>query len=254
MRLDGKVALVTGASQGMGRAIATRLASDGAAVAINYVGDTARAEDAVRRVRDAGVAGFAVAGDVADRAAVNAFVDKIIARMGRIDILVNNAGIFPWKRWTDITVEEWDRVMAVNVRGAFNCAQAVYPHMAALQSGRIVNVSSTVFFSGPQFLLHYVTSKAALVGLTRGLAREVADANITVNAVATGRTVTEGVQAWIDEGVMSLEDAVNSRQTQCIKRLGTPDDLANVVSFLVSEDAGYMTGQLVNVDGGRHMH
>lgn len=251
-RLEGRVALVTGAGRGLGRAIACRLAEEGATVGVNDL-DGQAATVAASIEADGGHA-LAVPGDVSDPADVARLVEELVDGAGTVDILVNNAGIFPWRSWTEITPEEWDRVMAVNVRAAFLCARASYPYLQRSHHGRVVNVSSTTWMSGPTHLLHYATSKAALIGFTRSLAREVGDDGITVNAVTTGRTLTEGVQSWIEQGVMDLDEAVASRQSQPLKRLGTPAEVAAAVSFLVSDDAGYITGQIVNVDGGRNMH
>ena len=250
--LSGRAALVTGAGRGIGRAIALRLAADGAAVAVNDI--EASAKETCEQIIEAGGLATPVLGDVSSEPEVSSFVELAVRELGRLDILVNNAGIFPWRAWTEIPVEEWDRVMAVNVRGAFLCARCSYPHLRQSGHGRVVNVSSTTWLSGPRHLLHYATSKAALVGLTHSLARELGDDNITVNAVATGRTLTEGVRDWIAAGHMTLDDVVESRQVQPIKRVGEPEEVAAVVSFLASDDASYMTGEIVVVDGGRNMH
>lgn len=251
-RLEGRVALVTGAGRGIGRAIAQRLADEGATVGVNDLDEQA---DAVAAAIEAGGGrAVPVPGDVSDPIAVRRLIDRLVDQAAVLDILVNNAAIFPWQDWTDITPDEWDRVMAVNVRSAFLCARSAYPHLRASQHGRIVNISSTTWMSGPTHLLHYTTSKAALVGFTRSLAREVGDDGITVNAVTAGRTLTEGVQSWIEQGVMDLDETIASRASQPLKRLGTPQDVAAAAAFLVSDDAAYITGQIINVDGGRNMH
>lgn len=251
-RLAGRVALVTGAGRGIGRAIACRLAEEGASVGVNDLDDTACTVTA--SIEAAGGRAVPVPGDVSDPEVVDQLVATLVDALGSVDVLVNNAAIFPWRDWTRIDAEEWDRVMAVNVRSAFVCAQATYPHLRRSAHGRVVNVSSTTWMSGPTHLLHYTTSKAALIGFTRSLAREVGDDGITVNAVTTGRTLTEGVQDWIEQGVMDLAEAVASRQSQPLKRMGTPEEVAAAVAFLASDDAGYITGQILNVDGGRNMH
>lgn len=253
-RLSGRSALVTGAGRGLGNAIATRLGSEGAFVGVNDV-DPDCAQAAVAAILEQGGKAIALPGDVADEADVASMVAAIVKAAGGLDVLVNNAGIFPWRDdWTDIPAEEWDRVMAVNVHGAYLCARAAHPHLKASEAGRIVNLTSTTWLSGPRYLLHYVTSKAALVGLTRALASELGDDRITVNAVATGRTLTEGVQEWIEEGHMAMDEIHVSRQSQPIKRLGESWEVAAAVAFLASDDAAYITGQVIIVDGGRNKH
>jgi 3-oxoacyl-[acyl-carrier protein] reductase len=250
--LSSRVALVTGAGRGIGRAIAIRLAADGAAIVVNDIDP--EATQTCDLINDEGGRAVFVAGDVSSPSDVASVIERSVAELGGIDVLVNNAGIFPWRDWTEIEPDEWDRVMAVNVRGAFLCARAAYPHLRRQRWGRIINISSTTWLSGPTHLLHYATSKAALVGFTHALAREVGDDLITVNAVATGRTVTEGLREWVDAGYMTLDEVSASRQSQPLKRVGQPEEVAATVSFLASDDASYITGQIVVVDGGRNMH
>ncbi|HVZ13104.1 MAG TPA: 3-oxoacyl-ACP reductase family protein [Bauldia sp.] len=254
MRLDGKVALVTGASRGIGHGIVVRLAAAGCRVVVNHFRQPDLAAAVVGEAKAAGGDCIAVEADVADRDQVASMVRQTADRFGRLDILVNNAAVFPPTTWTEITGDDWDRVMAVNVRGAFNCAVSAHPLLASAKSGRIVNITSTVAFSGPQRLLHYVTSKAALIGFTRALAREVGGEGITVNAVATGKVLTEGLLEWVPQGELDIAEATASRQSQPIKRFGTPADIASAVLFLASDEAAFITGQLINVDGGRYFH
>jgi NAD(P)-dependent dehydrogenase (short-subunit alcohol dehydrogenase family) len=251
----GRVALVTGASKGIGRAAAIRLAAEGALVAVNYHADAEGARATVRAIEETGGRAMAVAADVSDQDQVAAMADGVGRELGSIDIVVNNAAIFPWREdWTAIDAQEWDRVLAVDLKGCFLVSRAAYPFMRARRWGRIISMSSATALSGQAELLHYASAKAAIVGFTRSLARAVGDGGITVNAVTTGRTLTEGFQRWFDDGTLSYADTVESRRGQAIKRLAVPADIVGTIAFLASDDAGYMTGQLLNVDGGRNMH
>jgi NAD(P)-dependent dehydrogenase (short-subunit alcohol dehydrogenase family) len=251
-RLAGRVALVTGAGQGIGRAIARRLADEAAIVGVNdLAGD--RAEQTVRQIVDGGGVAVSLPGDVCEPDDVHRLTAELADTAGGLDILVNNAGIFPWREdWTAIDLAEWDRVMAVNVRSAYVCARAAHPYLRRGGHGRIINISSTVWMSGAKSMLHYVTSKAALIGFTRALASEVGDDGITVNAIATGRTITEGLRGWIDAGHMTIDGIHASRQSQAIKRVGEPAEIAAAVAFLASDDASYLTAHTLVVDGGRN--
>lgn len=252
--LTGKVALVTGASRGIGRAIAGRLAADGARVVVNYRSGAEEAEQVVEGIRATGREAIALRADVGEPAEIEELVRGAVAHFGSVDVLVNNAAIFPWREWTEIPVEEWDRVFAVNCRAGFLAARACYPSMREKGWGRVISLSSATFLTGAAELMHYASSKGAVVGLTRSLARAVGDDGITVNAVSTGRTLTDGFQEWFDTGVLDYDETVKSRQSQSIKRLALPDDVVGAVSFLASDDARYMTGQVLNVDGGRNMY
>lgn len=252
-RQQGRVALVTGASKGIGRAIALRLAQEGASVAVNYLGDADGAAACVAEIEAAGTSAIAIRADVADEAQVAEMVRQAVDAFGSVDIAINNAAIFPWQDWTDISSADWDRVLAVDLKGCFLVAKAVYSEMRARGWGRIVSLSSATALHGQAELMHYAAAKAGIVGLTRSLARAVGDYGITVNAVTTGRTLTDGFQKWFDEGTLSRSETEASRANQAIKRLATPEDIVGTVAFLVSDDAAYMTGQLLNVDGGRTM-
>lgn len=251
--VDRRVALVTGASSGIGRATALRLAHDGFVVAVNHLDDPDGAARTLEQIVANGATGFEVAGDVGVDRDVRSVVHDVLERAGRVDVLVNNAGIFPWRDWEEISVDEWDRVMAVNVRGAFLLAQACVPDMRRRGWGRIISMSSATYLTGAAHLLHYAASKAAVVGLTRSLARALGDDGITANAVTTGKTLTEGFTRWFDDGTLDYESTARSRDQQCIKRFAEPADIAATIAFLASDDAAYMTGQLLNVDGGRNM-
>ena len=244
--LDGRVAIVTGAAQGLGRAFAARLSADGARV---VVADRNGPKAAVVAEE---VGGHAVQVDVADQASVAAMADQVAGWFGRVDILVNNASLFSTLRmrpFDEIPVDEWDEVMAVNVRGTFLCTRAVVPAMRAAGYGKVVNISSATVWIGRPDYLHYVTSKAAVIGMTRALATELGPYNITVNAVTPGATQTE-----IPRATLTPEQAERIVAGQAIKRREVPADLVGVVSFLSSSDSDFMTGQTLNIDGGAAFH
>lgn len=244
---EGRVVIVTGGGLGIGKSYCHGFAEAGAQVVVADVD-----EEAANRVAS-DVDGLAVPVDVSDEASTEAMAKTAHDRYGRIDILVNNAGLFtailPMKPWTEISVEEWDRVMAVNVRGYLLCARAVFPYMKERGWGRIINIGSSTALSGVPGFLHYVTSKGAIMGLTRALAREIGEIGITVNTVTPGLVSTEGVKRHYSKEM--LESRVNARS---IKRQQMPEDLVGAVMFLSSERAGFITGQILNVDGGQIMH
>jgi 3-oxoacyl-[acyl-carrier protein] reductase len=249
-----RVALITGASKGIGRAIATRLARDGIIVAINYLTDRDGAQSALDEVRAAGGDGLIIQADIGTLDGPEELIRTTERTLGRLDVLINNAAIFPLNDWDAIPPEEWDRVFDVNVRGGYLAARAAASGMGERGWGRIVFMSSGTFLTGSARLAHYAATKGAVVGLTRSLALALGDQGITVNAVTTGRTLTEGLTTFIDHGEFTLEESRASRRTQAIKRLAGPQDIAGVFAFLASDDSAYLTGQLINVDGGRNMH
>lgn len=250
-RLQGKVAIITGAAQGLGAEYARALSAEGAAV---IVADVSDAEPVAAEIRDRGGKALAATCDVTDPISVNAMVAAALEHFGRIDILVNNAALFgnvKRKPFEEITSAEWDRMMAVNVRGAFECAKAVSPAMRGQKYGKIVNIASGTVFKGAPMLLHYVSSKGAVVAMTRALARELGDAGIRVNTLAPGLTASENTlanPAW--QGAVSA----NNIASRAIKREVTPEDLCGTLVYLASAESDFVTGQVIVVDGGSVMH
>jgi NAD(P)-dependent dehydrogenase (short-subunit alcohol dehydrogenase family) len=245
--LDGKVAIVTGAAQGIGNAIAHGLAAEGARI---VVADLQRAAEAAGAF-DGGV-GLTV--DVSDEEQVARMVDQAVDRCGRVDILVNNAGLYaslPMRPFTDIPADEWRQVMDVNVLSMFLTCRAVVPRMREQGSGRIVNISSGTPFRGVPFLLHYVTSKGAIVAFTRALAKEVGKDDVLVNCVAPGFTMSEGVRRH-PEVVEALRDVSVSART--LQRDQQPEDVVGAVVFLCGPGASFITGQTMVIDGGQYFH
>lgn len=254
MRLKDKVAIITGASQSIGKAVALRFAEEGAIVVVNYLNNRLLAEGVVRDITENGGRAMAFGADVSDEKQVAAMIEATLAAFGKIDILVNNAAIDPRKKWHEISVEEWDQVMANNVRSQFVCCKAAYPHMRERKYGKIINVSSVTFWFGKTGYVHYVASKGAIIGFTRALAREVGADNITVNCITPGAVLTE---TEIDkvETVEAQEEATELlKSLQSIPRRQLTDDLVGAFVFLASADSDFTTGQTFNIDGGWMMH
>ncbi|MGD9714352.1 MAG: SDR family NAD(P)-dependent oxidoreductase [Thermomicrobiales bacterium] len=250
--LTGKTALVTGASRGIGRAIADALAGAGAAVAVNYASRENDALAVVNTIEARSGRAIAVQADVSNAQQVESMVDYVAAKLGPVTILVNNAALTDThKPWTAITEEEWDRVMAVNLKSCFLTLRATYPAMRHAGWGRIINISSVTWLLGRPNLLHYVSSKAGMVGFTRTLAREIGPDGITVNAITPGAIQTEAELEMFPE---QEELAVRLNDLQSLHRRGVPDDIAGAVCFLASDAASFMTGQTINIDGGWAMH
>jgi 3-oxoacyl-[acyl-carrier protein] reductase len=242
--LDGRVALVTGASRGIGRAVAVALAAKGATVVAAARGDHAQAT--VDLIRSQGGCAESATLDVTDAASIEAVVVAALARSGRVDILVNNAGITRDQLVLRMKRDDWDAVLATNLTAAFTCTQAVLKPMLKQRAGRIVNITSVVGQAGNAGQANYAASKAGLIGFTKSLALEVASRNITVNAVAPGLIETDMTRA-LSEGA---QDGWQNRIP--LKRLGTPEDVAAAVAFLASDEASYITGHVLAVNGGMY--
>ncbi|WP_319448903.1 MULTISPECIES: SDR family NAD(P)-dependent oxidoreductase [unclassified Mycobacterium] len=244
-----RAAVITGAGKGMGEAIARRLARDGFAVAILDV-DTENAERVAADIAAQGYPALAVGGvDISDRQQVNAAMERVRSRLGPVLVLVNNAGITGFKKFLHITDEAWDRIHAVNLNGTFYCTQAALPDMIAEGWGRVVNISSSSAQGGQEFMAHYVSSKAAMIGLTKSLAHEFGPMGITVNTIPPGSIVTPMMEGSASDGLLGDLDELAARLP--VRRLGQPDDIAAACSYLCSDEAGYVTGQIIGVNGGR---
>ncbi len=247
MRLRGKIAIVTGAAQGIGRAIALGLAREGANVVVADI-DTAKVEHVFREIETAGSQALATALDVSNEASVTRMKDAVLQRFGRIDILVNNAGIYTTFPVAEMEEKEWDRVIDTNLGGNFLCSRAVVPAMRSQKSGRIISIASSIAYKGAKNGAHYAASKAGIIGFVRALAREVASDRITVNAICPG--VTDTAQP---RGHRSDEELYAMANQIPLGRIGQPKDIVGPVLFLASDAAAYITGQALIVTGGGFM-
>ncbi|PWW27410.1 3-oxoacyl-[acyl-carrier-protein] reductase [Cytobacillus oceanisediminis] len=247
MKLEGKAALVTGASRGIGREIALGLAKQGADIAVNYSGSETRANEVVDEIKALGRNAFAVQCDVSNSESVANMVKETIEKFGKLDILVNNAGITKDNLIMRMKEDEWDDVININLKGVFLCTKAVTRQMMKQRSGRIINISSIVGVSGNPGQANYVAAKSGVIGLTKTSAKELASRGITVNAIAPGFITTDMTD--------KLNEEVKDQMLKQIPlaRFGDPSDIANVAVFLASEDSRYMTGQTLHVDGGMVM-
>ncbi len=244
MDLTGKVAVVTGSGRGIGKAIAVKLAEAGASIVINDVGDSAPAEQTVAEIKKMNRQSMAVMADVSSSADVARLVDSAITTYGKVDILVNNAGITRDQLAMRMTDEDWDKVLTINLKSVFLCTRAVLRPMLKQHSGRIVSISSIVGIIGNPGQANYASAKAGIIGFTKTIAKEVASRGITVNAVAPGFIDTPMTQALPEERRQTLMNSIP------LGYLGTPRDVAEAVAFLASEEARYITGQVITVDGG----
>ncbi|MDP2620944.1 MAG: glucose 1-dehydrogenase [Hyphomicrobiales bacterium] len=249
--LSGRTVIVTGGGKGIGKVYCQAFAGAGARVVAADI-DGEAAEAVARDILAEGVDAIAVATDVSEPESVHAMAEAALARFGAIDVLVNNASLMsalPRRSWLEIPVEEWDRVMAVNLRGVFLCCRAVFPAMREQGRGKIVNISSNRVWAGTPNRLHYTASKAGIIGLTRALAREVGAFGITVNAVTPGLTFSDTQLAS-----SSNEHLSKAAEGRALGRPQYPDDLVGTVMFLSSPASDFITGQTINVDGGKEMH
>lgn len=247
MDLGGRVAVVTGSSRGIGRAVAIALAGRGAHVVVNYAGNAGAAEETASLVRERGVEALVIQADVADQEQVSVMMKQVLQKFKRIDILVNNAGITRDNILALLQAQDWDAVINTNLKGAYHCAKAVLRPMLKARWGRIINISSVVALTGNPGQTNYAAAKAGLIGFTKSLAREIGSRNITVNAVAPGYIATDMTTNLTEENKTQLLSNVP------LGRLGAPEDIAAAVAFLAGGGAGYITGQVIVVDGGMAM-
>lgn len=251
MRLKGKVAIVTGGARGLGKAYASRLYEEGAKVVVADILDATNVVQAIDKREGEALALYT---NVSEEESTQEMARKTIEHFGRIDILINNAAISTTivkKPFYEISANEWDEVIQVNLKGVFLCCKAVYPQMKKQGKGKIINISSGTFFKGLPNFIHYVTSKGGIIGFTRALAREVGGAGICVNAISPGYTLTEVLTEKPHDPEEFVRDIVSSR---CFKRDELPEDITGTIVFLASEESNFITGQTIVVDGGSVFH
>jgi NAD(P)-dependent dehydrogenase (short-subunit alcohol dehydrogenase family) len=245
-----KVAVVTGGGSGIGLAISQRLAVDGTAIAVLDLDGTS-ADEAAAKIAAAGGSAVGMAVDVTDRAALEAAVADVATQLGPPTILVNNAGLQGFEPFLKITPERWNRILEVNLTGTFHCCQVVLPHMLEARWGRIVNISSSSAQGGQPLMAHYVSSKAAVIGLTKALALELGPKGITVNTIPPGFIDTPMLRDSEAKGLLGDGVDEHAKRTP-VRRVGRPEDIAAAAAYLVSEEASYVTGQVIGVNGGRN--
>ncbi|MGY0373763.1 3-oxoacyl-[acyl-carrier-protein] reductase [Clostridium sp. JNZ J1-5] len=245
--LKGKNAIVTGASRGIGRAIAIKFAELGANVVLNYRSDINSVQEVVKEIESKGVKALAIQGDVSSFEDSKKIIDEAMEKLGSVDILVNNAGITKDSLIMRMKEEEFDKVIEVNLKGVFNCIKHAIPVMVKQRSGKIINISSVVGLSGNAGQANYAAAKAGIIGLTKSVAKEIASRGITANAIAPGFIQTDMTET-LGEKVKE-----NIKANIPLKRLGSPEDIANTAAFLASDMASYITGQVISVDGGMHI-
>lgn len=254
MMVKDKVAIITGAGQGIGRAYALRFAQEGAKVIIADINHS-NAQKVVNQIKEKGGEAFALQTDVSQEKDTIDMAQKTVERYGRIDAIINNAAIMAdafFKPFSAISVEDWDRVMTVNLRGTWLCSKAVFPYMQAQGKGKIINISAASVFFGLPMTAAYTASKGGIMALTRVLARELGDHGITVNCLSMGWTMSEGGKKVSEMGPPGLAEIIAGNQ--CIKRIQQPEDVVGTALFLCSDLSDFMTGQLIEVDGGLILH
>lgn len=247
MKLEGKIAVVTGGSRGIGFATCKKLASEGATIIITDICDSEVAAPAIKELEDMGAKAKFYQSDVSDFASATETINAIIEEFGGLDILVNNAGIVRDKLMLKMEEQDFDAVININLKGTYNMIKATYKHFMKQRSGRIISLASVVGIMGNAGQANYSASKAGIIGLTKSVAKELGGRNVTVNAIAPGYIATDMTDALSDKVKKSIDDGIP------MKRRGTPEDVANAICFLASDDASYITGEVLRVDGGMAM-
>lgn len=247
MKLEGKKVLVTGASRGIGKAIALAMAAEGADVAVNYAGSEAAAKAVAAEIEAMGRKAIVIQADISSNEAATNMIDQVVKEFGRIDVLVNNAGITRDGLLMRMKEEDWDAVITTNLKGVFNCTKAAVKYMMKQKAGHIVNISSVVGVMGNAGQANYAAAKAGVIGFTKAVAKEVAARGITVNAIAPGFIQTDMTAVLNEKQVEGMLASIP------LRKLGDPSDIAKAALFLASEDANYITGQTLHVDGGMVM-